>query len=408
MALLTIGLCFCLKPQWAAASETKPFYEVHLGISPEAGQAEVNLTLTVPAEYIHGNELTFLFSSDADITTFSGDHLAGFSAVEAGPGLSLYTLQFENIPEYGISMEMAYTLGIPANHPINRISEDWIELNIDTFWHPVLTSFSRFEYQLTTDLDARYHILTGDVIAPLGEHRVIESVIPRIDIAFTAAQHLFTLEGEFSRVYSTNPATNLDSLLHLSEQALAFLKRYTARTDDFNQQRIVVESPRDDVGYARDNYVVLSRLQDMDAVTLSGFLAHEFTHYWFSTADPQSQDHWLNESFAEFLSMIFIREIYGDAAYDADIAHKRLRIKQDPRPLDAFEGRPSHIAMYYTGPLVLHYFEVYTGADAFRSLILQMIERRVTTTDELLALIASELGDEAKQKMIELRSRTVN
>ncbi|GAA5029192.1 hypothetical protein GCM10011506_17290 [Marivirga lumbricoides] len=403
-----ILLFLSILPRPSIASDLKPFYELHVSIKPEAGSADVALKLDVPVNLLMGDSLSFLFSADAQVAQLNGDHLSSYNKEEAGPGLSFYTLKFKDFPMDIVSISMKYTVTIPADHQVNRITKDWIELNIDSFWHPVLTSFSRFHYQLTTDLDKSYRILTGDDVKSIGKRtkqRVIESVIPRIDISFSASKHFYSIEGNYSSIYTTNSFTNLDSLLMFSERAISFLKGYIKRPDDFKQERIVVESPRKEVGYARENYVVLSKLNGMDSVYLSRFLAHEFAHFWFSTANSQSQDHWLNESFAEFVSMIFVREAYGEAVYEADLQNKLQRVKGDPRSLDSFRGRPSHLAMYFTGPLILHYFEEFVGKEQFQMLIQEMINQRISTTENLLVLVREQLGTAAEEKLIQLRAR---
>ena len=387
------------------STNSSPFYHLEADIDPDARSIDVHLTLTVPFDFLEDNSLSFLLSSAAVISYISGEQLIEHTKNEAGPELSIYNLRFANVTELEVVVELVYSLVLPDEHQINRISRNWIELNIDSFWHPVLTSFSRFHYKLIANLGKPYQVLTGDNIIASPEHSdiwIIESSTPRIDISFSASKQFYTRESNYSRVYSTNKHTNLDSLLQLSEQALAFLEDYVDRPEDFKEKRIVVESPRQEVGYARENYVVLSKLDDMNPRSLSRFLAHEFSHYWFLHANPQNQDHWLNESFAEFLAMIHIRDMYGLTAYLDDIERKMERIKSDPRSLASQQGRPSHIAMYYTGPIILHHFEEYVGKDKFRLFIQQKIRDRISTTEDLLMLVRNNLGLEAENKMTSL------
>lgn len=395
-------------PQSAAkTTDSIPFYDIQAAIDPESGSINVHLTLTAPVHLLKDNSLSFLLSPDADVSSITGKHLTGYDVNDAEPGVSIYNLQFDTTSSSTISFEMAYLLFIPNNHQVNRISMDWIELNIDSFWHPVLTSFSRFHYRLNVDLNESYQILSGDHLIPAADDshtRTIESRIPRIDISLSASKQFYSREGKYSAVYSTNTTTNLDSLLQFSEQALSFLDDYLVVPKDFTQKRIVVESPREEVGYARENYVVMSMLDGMDPVSLSGFLAHEFSHYWFLNANPRSPDHWLNESFAEFLAMIYIRDSYGTQAYLDELENKLERVKNNPSSLSSYQNRPSHTALYYTGPLVLHHFEEYAGKDRFRSLLQKIIRNEISTTEDLFILIRNHLGPKEEEKLIELHN----
>lgn len=404
ISLFSINLWTAFINVESDTSATYPtlFYHLETDFDPDGRSIDVHLTLTIPVHFIEEKSLSFLFSSSAQVYSVSGEQLIEYSKNEVGPELSIYNLQFDNLTESEIAVELIYSLAIPDEHQVNRISKNYIELNIDSFWHPVLMSFPRFHYKLISNLGELYHILTGDnaIISP--EHSdkwIIESKIPRFDISFIASKQFYSREGNYSRVYSTSNSTDLDTLLQLSEEVLSFLKKYSQRPEDFIGKRIVVESPRDEVGYARENYVVLSKLDNMDTISISLFLAHEFSHYWFLQADPQSLDHWLNESFSEFLAMIYIRDTFGERAYLDIIDQKMQRIKNDPRPLASHQGRPSHIAMYYTGPIILHNFELYVGEDEFRLFLQQKIKDRISTTEELLLLIRNQFGTEAENKM---------
>lgn len=395
-----------VKPE-VGNEKSMPFYEMQAKIDAKLAKVDVALELTLPISFLNEGTLSFLFSGAAEISELSGKFFKNYQVEAAGPGLSIYHLQFDPGSEDEISLEMRYSLLVPEDHEINRISEDWIELNIDSFWHPVLLSFSRFHYKLTLELDNQYYVLNGENLLAETEKSkswVIESIFPSLDISFSAAKEFYKKEGEFSVVHSTSESTNLDSLLFYSEDALDFLHEYLDRPEDFVQKRIVVETPRSQIGYARGNYVVLSDLNNKGTVELSSFLAHEFSHFWFSNADPQSQDYWLDESFAEFLAMIYIRKSHGLNAYQKDLEWKLDRIKGDSIALDSYKGRPSHIAMYYKGPVLLHHFEEFVGQEQFRELVKQIVEKNISTNKDLLTFIRNVLGPKAEAKMKELRN----
>ncbi|HMQ05769.1 MAG TPA: M1 family aminopeptidase [Saprospiraceae bacterium] len=388
--------------------DSLPFYDVKAGIMLETGTIEIDLKMTIPYHEIHDKTISFLLSSAAKISSIGGSQLKEYHINEAGPGINIYTFQFDSDIESVTSIELSYTLTIPDDHQVNRISNEWIELNVDSFWHPVMTTFPRFHYSLELYLDHSFQILTGDKISSSEDTpnlRSIHSGFPRFDISFASAQNFHSIEGKYARVYSINedPGT-LDSLLLLADQALEFLLEYTGMIKDFESKRIVVVSPRKEVGYARENYVVLSKIEGMDIINLSIFLAHEFSHYWFSNTNPNTPDYWLDEAFAEFCAMIFTRQTFGQQAYDDNLKNKKQHVKADPNTLASYENRPSHVALYYTGPIILHHFENYLGRDNFQLLIREMIAHIISTTDSLMVLIRNQFNSKASEKLNELRN----
>jgi len=409
--IILLPLCFCFLFSISANgfthrnNDSLPFYEMQATIYPNIESIDIQLTLHAPVHLLEDSSLSFLFSSNAVVNSLSGAHLNTYDVKEAGPGIFLYQLNFNSTLDETVSVKMNYTLVIPNDHQVNRISKNWIELNIDSFWHPFLTSYTRFHYSLIVELDKDYQLLSGDRInLENTQTRIIHSAFPRIDISFSASNKFYSKEGKYTKVFSTQEYTDLDSLLKLSDQALNFLKNYIDIPEDFKKKRIVIESSRQEVGYSRENYIMLSKLDQMNPLAISAFLSHEFSHYWFYNGNPQGPEHWLNESFSEFISMVYIRDAYGVETYQENLKSKVERSKQDPNTLASYQERPSHIALYYTGPVVLHHYEDYLGKEEFRLLIQQMTDKKISSNEDLLTLINDLFGPKAKDKLVELRN----
>jgi len=262
-------------------------------------------------------------------------------------------------------VEVAYDLVVPPDHRLNRITPEWIELNLDSFWIPIVSSIPDIRYRVRVDLGGDYTLISGDRTREL-ERGVytIENEISRRDIPFSAGRGLRVARGAYSEAWSPLEDVDLDTVVAKSDSILAFLEEYTGRSEDFGQPRRVVLTPREESGYSRKNYVAMSDVREMSPTYLTDYLAHEFAHYWFSNANFQTRHHWLTESFAEYVSMIYMRGVYGDEWLEADLAAKRQRAAEDSTKLADFTTRPSFVAMYHRGPLVLHAFEEEIDSDA--------------------------------------------
>jgi len=326
------------------------------------------------------------------------------SQEDEGDGPMMITVVLDDMELDQVVLRFKYTLKIPADHQINRITPSWVELNIDSFWLPFFSSFPKFNYVVRLELDDTFEVITGDHKDDWAGTMVLRSRFPRRDIPFCAAPAFSATKGEYVDVFSGNDDTPLDSIAHFADQAILFYKSFINEPADFEVARYVVVSPRKDVGYSRKNYIVLSKIQGIEPQRLSAFLAHEFAHYWFSDALLSSEHHWLTESFAEYLSNIYIREAFGQEAFDKEMADKRERIKEEPKSLADFDSRPSYLAMYHKGPLVLAGFEEHIGQEAFQKFINDFILRNIRTNEQLFDMIHQTLGPEALAKMKELRA----
>ncbi len=386
-----------------AGSGQTPRYDMDLKIDPDAHQLRNELTLTVPITYFESDTLRMMIARDAQFDMMEADAGNEVTINQKGEGPQMIVVTLGNERPGRVVIRMKYSLQIPVDHQINRITPGWVELNIDSFWQPFITSFPAFTYTVRLDLDKSFRVLTGDIRKRRKGRTVLESRFPRVDIPFCASPAFTTAKSDYVEVYASSEDIPADSVALFADQAMTYLEEYIDEPADFKVPRIIAISPRKDVGYSRKNYIVLSKIKSVSPQRLSAYLAHEFSHYWFSEALLSSKHHWLTESFAEYMSNIYIREAFGQEAFDQEMADKRERIKEEPKTLAEFESRPSYLAMYHKGPLVLAGFEEHIGPEAFQKFINDFIDRNVKTNEALFDLIEETLGSDALAKMKELR-----
>lgn len=391
----------------AQKSEAKalPHYDLEVNILPEQRMLEATLNLYIDSDLVQEGQLELLLNRDAQIEHIKADPPAEIEIEELDQARNKIILNLPGIREDQVAVRITHTLEIPKNHQVNRITEEWVELNIDSFWMPLISGFPRFNYEMKLSIDPSFTVMTGDIKEEIQQDRhMIVSRLPRLNISFSAAREFYSVEGDLVKVSAVNPNTKIDSVKMIADRAMTFLNEYIEEPKDFNFKRKVIISPREEVGYSRKNYVVLSDIKNESALSLAGFLCHEFAHYWFSEAVLSSKHHWLTESFAEYLSMIFIREKYGQGEFERDIEEKIKRIEGDKKALADYDGRPSHLAMYFKGPLILYQFEQYIGEENFRLLINGFVDRSISTNEELYHLVDSLFGKEAVLKLKKLRA----
>ena len=350
--LLKMILCtVVLLPLFIAAQNGKskdlPLYQLKLGVFPEENGLEAEVEIKIKTNYFENDTLQLYLNPAAIVHNLQTDPSVKLSIAEMDEARNRIILTLLDKGLEKVTLNMGYSLKIPVDHQVNRITENWVELNIDSFWLPFIDGFPKFEYEM---------------------------------------------------------ALQIDSVKIVADNVMHFLNGYIDAPKDFREKRKIVVSPREDVGYSRKNYIVLSDIRNRKAISLAGFLCHEFAHYWFSEANASTKHHWLSESFAEYLSMVFVREVYGLAEYDANIKEKQKRIENDAKVLADYEERPSYLAMYVKGPLILHQFENYLGKEKFKQLINSFVDLNIKTNEELFELIETRFGNEAVLELKRLRA----
>jgi hypothetical protein len=361
------------------------------------------MQLTFGNELVKNGKLLMMIRRNAEIESLQGSEISDYRSVAKGSRKQII-INLSDTTKDRYELMAQYSVEIPEDHQVNRVTEDWVELNIDSYWLPLVASFPRIEYDLDLAIEGDYQVLTGDFITSGTEDVThIKNRIPRVDIPFSAAPHFTQKAGKFVSVYSPSANTKMDSVLALADDALHFLSSYLDQPEDFNHKRKVILSPREEVGYSRKNYVVLSDISGMSAITLSGFLSHEFSHYWFSEASITTKNHWLSESFAEYLSLIHLRDKHGHQAFQEKLEKMRERIADDKKPLSDYENRPSYLALYFKGPIILHEFEEYLGRESYQKLMNHFVDNKIATDEKLFEAIDTLFGPDAADKMKELR-----
>ena len=379
----------------ALAQSGSPVYDLYMELFPEENRMEVAGEVQIPPTLVQNGMIVLLHSPEVqnlDIESAETDSISSQGNEQLIQHMLFLPESFSDTVTTSLSFEMT----VPPDHRLNRITPEWIELNLDSFWLPIVSSIPNITYTLEVDLGGDYELISGDRYTQTGTGTyVIHNEISRRDIPFSAGKDLRVYEGTLSEAYSPLENVDLEQVAVKSDSILTFLKEYTGREEDFTQPRRVVLTPREQSGYSRKNYIAMSDVRDMSGMYLSDYLAHEFSHYWFSMAHFQTRHHWLTESFAEYVSMIYMTRTYGEEWLEEDLQNKRERIATENMKMADFESRPSQIALYHRGPLVLHAFHEKVGDDGFQKMIRAFIEHEVRTNEELFGVIDEELGPEA-------------
>jgi hypothetical protein len=187
----------------------------------------------------------------------------------------------------------------------------------------------------------------------------------------------------------------------LAEDAKFILDLYNNWFHASNEQQytIVIVPPFPGRGsYFREGFIALLQPSPGMESGLSTFelLAHEFAHGWWSHANTNNWEDWLNESFAEYACLMAIREKYGNEIFNDWIDYKTFTSKYSgPVIRYGDHERTSVSTRYDKGPDALYHLETRLGKEDFIAVLKTINERNISTTDELL----EELEDLTSQKV---------
>ena len=200
-------------------------------------------------------------------------------------------------------------------------------------------------------------------------------------------------------------------LLRKAEGIIAFYNRTIGQQDPISHFSIFLPGTNADAFGVLDNATVITYSDfdvaaDREALLI---LAHEISHKWWGYGRVHDYNDWLNEAFATYSSLLYLRESGDEAGYQAELA-KRAATVSDAPPIRGFDyqkyPRPMYRRVVYNkGTVVLAALHERLGTGQFIRLLAAVAARHVSDTDTLLAIVAKHNGQATRDWLLAELSR---
>jgi hypothetical protein len=373
-------------------------YDGIVSVDPNAGVIDARWRIAFSAEALHGDSATFLLNEGLVVSRLAGGDVLGYSrATESGT--THLTVRFSPTVRArgGATMEIAYA-GRPtfSEDSINGIRRNWVELGLDSYWHPVVEGLTQsIVARVRVVLPAAWTLVASGPVARHGDTLAMVNDVPLPDIALAASPALHRDGDARVGIHSTGAEGVLvPKVLATARSCTRYLDARYGTTTPLPPVEIVI-APRGGPGYARKNYIVITRVADTATVALQRFVCHELAHFWSSGAIAAGPENWLNEAFAEFVAARYVREVSGDSAYRRIVANWRERAGNTP-PIwtPAATRRPGPRVSYAKAPLLLHRLEERVGTSTMDRIVVRFMTGPLRTTDGVIAMVGQVAGDE--------------
>ena len=143
-------------------------------------------------------------------------------------------------------------------------------------------------------------------------------------------------------------------------------------------------------GYGRKNFISLRTVQ-FDLYTCKG-IAHEMAHFWWHNAEANTWEDWLNEAFAEYSMLMYLREKIDINIFNRYISEYKKKVEKSPPIWGIDRAKPeAYSALYEKGSLILMEFEEKLGQEQFLDFLRLILKEKVANTNEFLDLIEKVL-----------------
>jgi len=380
-------------------------YAGDLQIDEQGGHIRADWQITVFDE--SETDITFFLRDSLDMPEVSGPGVEKVSTEKQSGSGDFWVIEVTLAESSGEEAQrqrlirIAYAgvlLPEPMENRINAIESGRVELTVDSFWFPIDARFSKV---LTADLavhigEGWQGVTTGDAIAIDDGFRILNTD-PRMDIAFSLSKSFHITREEGFTIYDQRAQhSGTQQLVETASQCRHFLNSRFGDDDPLPVAKLLI-TERASSGYSRENYIAFTDISETKQAPLTRFVCHEFAHYWSQGAKFDTVDNWINESFAEYLGLMAVREYLGQAAYDEMLASFAQRIADLDLPRIWKQGdteRGPELVQYRKAPLVLARLENAMGQAEFIGFIRAFFSSTDKTTPALLKVLDAVAGPE--------------
>lgn len=313
--------------------------------------------------------------------------------------------------EQSIFFEYECNIGEISNWG-RSFTENWIELGYYTAWYPVNAESENTISNINIFIDSLYKVSGSGIINHRGQSWEMNQSWEAFDNVIIASKDLKSKklkDGDITVevVYTNFPESDLDSVLLGCKNILNFYKQiYAPLSDNSNYLKFVISPTGGSGGYSRKNYISL-RSNYFSTQMIMG-IAHEMAHFWWNKADVNTWQDWLNEAFAEYSMLLYIKQRFGEDVFDTYIDIYKENIIRSCPIWGIDRATPeAYTSLYEKGSLILYDLEKLIGSERFFKFLHHILYENVNTTNKFLAITERDLGIEIRN-WIEVKLKAEN
>ncbi len=325
------------------------------------------------------------------------------------PILSLqYHGALKKIPEWGTANLQRLALD-------DQINTKMVELANYSCWYPVFGS-GTFDITLKVSLPLRWDcVCSGKLIKTTKKERVTTYWVSKNDwdIVIVASPHFrhefVEINGGHLSIYYTKLPQHF--VVKEAQDAKKTLELFIALLGEpvSGVSFTHVYSPKEkgQGGFTRPGMVITSEGRALDALvenpTISFLrgIAHEIAHFWWSFGVNQGD--WINETFAEYFSLIAVREV-SRKEFETHLKKYKAAVKALPDDAPSLCEVPlsndeqGYVIRYYKGALMLDHFRSILGDEPFFTICREFYRtfcKKSIETAQFRQFWSEKLGDHA-------------
>jgi hypothetical protein len=338
-------------------------------------------------------EIQFYVNKNAVINSLKIDNKSTLYTTEIPDNFlpDLKKIIIRNAFPKAFNLEISYVYDLTKiENPTFIYNPHWIELSFYTGWFPANLNDKNYSYKLDFETPENYKIISSGKIDKRKNHVIITNDNSTFDIPVVLSDEfqIFHTENNKIQFYGTHLQTKtIEDIQNTAENIYNFFeKRFGICTS--SNLIVAINSFNHPLSYSRKGFISLS-FKDEFADKAKRTLAHEIGHLWWHNAPFGTWQDWLNESFAEFSSLIWAEKNMTEN--DFDLLLKKYETEYE-KPLKISEVKNMndqnwYSVIYMKGAYMLYKLNKNIGDEKMNIFLHETNQKKISNTKTLLQLL---------------------
>lgn len=346
-------------------------------------------------------DLEFLINKNADVSKILCDnkHVDFEEEKVVDEFLSdVKKIRIKNVFSEKFSISISYKYPLTKIEDPNFIyNENWIELNFYTGFFPFRNSDRSYSYHIDIQVPKNYQVISSGTISKKRNIYSISSLGNTFDIPLTISDkfEIFNSSNGKIRFYTVglNEKTK-DELKKDAEDIFNLYEEKFGKTVS-NELIVCVNPYNHQMSFARKGLVSLALGKDYTSRNRQT-LAHEIGHLWWSNAQFDTWEEWLNESFAEYSSLLWCERNFDKKEFEEILKSYTEELKNSVK-ISQLKGSMDnnwYSIIYIKGSYLL--FDMYKtiGEEKFFAMLQEVNIKKINNTKDLKEIFSKYLSKE--------------
>lgn len=296
-----------------------------------------------------------------------------------------------------LAINYTYSLDSIQNESF-QFNKSWLELNLYTAWFPLNMDYGLFEYKINVQLPPKYKLISSGVVSDNGIFWQVNQKMPSFDIPIIISPQfecISVTEEKIKVYYLGLNSENEKNIKITANSHYDFLNRILGESNTANLILAINQFNRS-ISYTRKGFISLT-IGNSFSIQNEKTLAHEIGHLWWNKASVSNWEDWLNESFAEYSSILILRNKYGEENFEKNIQKLKSTIKDLPSISQLKkENTINQNVITYKGAYLLYELENKIGRKEFSNFLRTVHQKNIKNTSDFLILVKNELKMDIK------------